>query len=66
MQDNMQALLDILMQQQFPWEEIVLITAGIFHPKAQLEMAMWLEQHSEATWEEIMSEKTYLIEEYQI
>ena len=49
---------------EMKWKDILLVTAGISHPMAILDMADWLADHPNATLQKTMKEKVRLIEKY--
>ena len=66
MEEPMQILVDALQLREMKWKDILLVTAGIDHPMAILDMAEWVADHPKATWSEIMKEKTRLIRKYML
>jgi hypothetical protein len=66
MENPLQILRDALELSGWELDDIILIAAGIEHPMAILDMADWVVDHPKATWQEIMREKTRLIEKYLI
>lgn len=66
MENPLQILIDALELIGLPLDKIILVTAGIDHPMAILDMAEWVADHPKATWSEIMKEKTRLIRKYML
>ena len=64
MENPLQILRDALELSGWELDDIILIAAGIEHPMAILDMADWVVDHPKATWQELMHEKTHLIEQY--
>ena len=64
MEEPSQILVDALSMCGWEWDEIILITAGISHPMGILDMAEYVADHPNATWKDLMQEKTRLIYEY--
>ena len=64
MENPLQILRDALELIGMDWDRILLVMAGISHPMAALDMADWVADHPEATWQELMKEKTRLIKKY--
>ena len=59
-------LVDALTAKGLSWDDIVLVSAGISYPEVSLDMAEWIIAHPEATWQEMMQEKTRVYKKYQI
>ena len=66
MENPLQILRDALELSGWELDDIIMIAAGISHPMAALDMADWVADHPEATWQELMHEKVRLIEKYLI
>ena len=64
MEEPLQILRDALEMVGLELDQIILVAAGIEHPMAILDMAEWVVDHPKATWQEMMKEKTRLIEKY--
>ena len=64
MEEPLQILRDALEMVGLELDQIFLVAAGIEHPMAILDMAEWVVDHPKATWQEMMKEKTHLIEKY--
>lgn len=64
MENPLQILRDALEMVGLELDQIILVAAGIEHPMAILDMAEWVVDHPKATWQEMMKEKTLLIEKY--
>ena len=64
MEEPLQILRDALEMVGLELDQIILVAAGIEHPMAILDMAEWVVDHPKATWQEMMKEKTLLIEKY--
>ena len=64
MEEPLQILRDALEMVGLELDQIILVAAGIEHPMAILDMAEWVVDHPKATLQEMMKEKTRLIEKY--
>ena len=66
MEEPLQILFDELAEHDLDWDQQILVSAGVCHPMAILDLAEWLALHRKATWKEIMKEKVLLMEKYQV
>lgn len=66
-EDNpLQILRDALEMRGMDLEHIILVAAGLEHPLSMLDMADWVVDHPQATWQELMAKKGALIKKYMI
>ena len=66
MEDPMQILVDALKMREMKWKDILLVTAGICHPMAILDMADGVVKYPKATKQEMFAEGNRLIRRYQL
>ena len=64
MENPLQILRDALELHGLDFDDIVMVSAGLEHPMAILDMADWVVDHPEATMQEMISEGNRLIEKY--
>ena len=66
MEEPLQILRDALEICGLSLERIILVSAGLEHPEAILDMADWVADNPKASWSEMMKEKVRLIEQYEL